>query len=241
MPPLPTARMTPCATWSVGVDWPRFVRLARFHRIQGLVWQRLAPLTDAVPHASARELAADAAQIAGANLRSAVECRDLLSAFTRAEIPLLFVKGLTLASLAYGNISAKSGIDIDLLVPPEKLRAAAGLLLERGIKRSCRAGCAIAIGSRPGIVSARNWCGSTPSGNSRSTCTPASSIIRDCCLRWGSIRRCTQSTIASGIELPTLRTEELFAYLAVHGASSAWFRLKWITDVAALLHPDRTG
>jgi len=23
----------------------------------------------------------------------------------------------------------------------------------------------------------------------------------------------------------------------VHGASSAWFRLKWITDLAALLHP----
>ena len=26
-------------------------------------------------------------------------------------------------------------------------------------------------------------------------------------------------------------------YLAVHGASSAWFRLKWIADVAALLAP----
>jgi hypothetical protein len=27
----------------------------------------------------------------------------------------------------------------------------------------------------------------------------------------------------------------LFAYLAVHGASSAWFRLKWISDFAALI------
>jgi hypothetical protein len=40
--------------------------------------------------------------------------------------------------------------------------------------------------------------------------------------------------------LPTLRTDELFAYLCVHGASSAWFRLKWITDVAALLHGRET-
>jgi hypothetical protein len=35
--------------------------------------------------------------------------------------------------------------------------------------------------------------------------------------------------------LPTLREEELFAYLCVHGASSAWFRLKWVSDLAALL------
>ena len=41
--------------------------------------------------------------------------------------------------------------------------------------------------------------------------------------------------VADGISLPTLRIEELFAYLAVHGASSAWFRLKWIADLAALL------
>jgi hypothetical protein len=42
--------------------------------------------------------------------------------------------------------------------------------------------------------------------------------------------------VVRDVRLPTLRTDELFAYLCVHGASSAWFRLKWITDVAALLH-----
>ena len=42
--------------------------------------------------------------------------------------------------------------------------------------------------------------------------------------------------VAPGIELPTLAEDELFAYLCVHGGWSAWFRLKWITDLAALLH-----
>jgi hypothetical protein len=41
--------------------------------------------------------------------------------------------------------------------------------------------------------------------------------------------------VAKGRFLPTLGPDELFAYLCVHGASSAWFRLKWIADVAALL------
>ena len=41
--------------------------------------------------------------------------------------------------------------------------------------------------------------------------------------------------VAPGVVLPTLAPDELFAYLCVHGASSAWFRLKWVTDLAALL------
>jgi hypothetical protein len=41
--------------------------------------------------------------------------------------------------------------------------------------------------------------------------------------------------IGPGIRLRTLRTEELFAYLCVHGATHAWSRLKWIADVGALL------
>ena len=40
--------------------------------------------------------------------------------------------------------------------------------------------------------------------------------------------------VSPGITLPTFQNEELFAYLCVHGASSAWFRLKWISDFAAL-------
>jgi hypothetical protein len=41
--------------------------------------------------------------------------------------------------------------------------------------------------------------------------------------------------IARGVILPTLARDELFAYLCVHAATSAWFRLKWLADLAALL------
>jgi hypothetical protein len=42
--------------------------------------------------------------------------------------------------------------------------------------------------------------------------------------------------VGNGVHLPTLASDELFAYLAIHGASSAWFRLKWISDFAGLLN-----
>jgi hypothetical protein len=41
--------------------------------------------------------------------------------------------------------------------------------------------------------------------------------------------------VATNVRLETLAKDELFAYLCVHGASSAWFRLKWLADLAALL------
>jgi hypothetical protein len=51
-----------------------------------------------------------------------------------------------------------------------------------------------------------------------------------------SARSPTQGVeVSPGVVLPTLRREELFAYLCVHGTWSAWFRLKWVADLAALL------
>jgi hypothetical protein len=47
--------------------------------------------------------------------------------------------------------------------------------------------------------------------------------------------------IGSGIELATLGTDELFAYICVHGGAHAWARLKWLADVGALLRKAGLG
>lgn len=47
--------------------------------------------------------------------------------------------------------------------------------------------------------------------------------------------------IGPSLTLPTLALDELVSYLCAHGASSAWFRLKWIADLAALLAPFDSG
>src|SRR6185503_8385880 len=39
--------------------------------------------------------------------------------------------------------------------------------------------------------------------------------------------------LPGNIVLDTLARDELFAYLAVHGATHAWSRLKWLADIAA--------
>lgn len=217
------------------VDWPRFIRLARFHRVQGLLWRSLSAADTPIPGAHADTLSRDATDIAAANLRSAAEASALLGDFQGAKIPLLFVKGLTLGVLAYGNASTKSGIDIDLLIPPGKVREAGALLTARGYQ----------------LVIPRGDLGRLEAWHRHRKESvwfdPKRDLQVDLHTRLGDqpqlipsigLNSPTQSVeVASGISVPTLTTEELFAYLAVHGASSAWFRLKWITDVAALIHP----
>ncbi len=113
------------------LDWPRFLRLARFHRVQGVVARGLEVRRDIqalVPAAVAREIGEDARQIAAANLLMAEECRALSARFASAGLPVLFVIGLTLGMLAYGDIATKSAVDIDLLIEPYRLADAAAVL-----------------------------------------------------------------------------------------------------------------
>jgi hypothetical protein len=218
-----------------GVDWPRFVRLARFHRIQGLVWPSLSPMRERLPADCASDLADDAQAIAAANLRAAAESSDLLAQFMRQGIDVLFIKGLTLGMLAYGNITAKSGVDVDLLIPSEKLIEAAELLDKRGYLPVEPAG----DFSAEKLLASHRWRKESvwvhPAKNLQ---VDLHTALADHPMLIPSIglnspRQTVE--IAPGIAVPTLGLRDLLTYLSVHGAASAWFRLKWITDFAALL------
>lgn len=213
------------------VDWTRFLRLARFHRIQGLAWQSLAP--SELPIASASNLSTDAETIAERNLRAAVESARLFAGMQHAGVDVLFVKGLTVAALAYGGIGAKSAIDVDLLVDAQQLNETASVLRRLGYDlKAPRDGYgALSLWHR--LRKESLW----RHGESGIE-IDLHTRLADNPLLIPSIDAASPSQpveIATGITLPTLAREELFAYLCVHGASSAWFRLKWITDIAALL------
>jgi len=216
------------------VDWDLFLRLARFHRVQGLVAGSLASEKDDAPAGVADALTEDAASIAAANLVAAAESRGLLLDFERAGVPLLFVKGLTLGSLVYGSASLKSAVDIDLLVAERDIPEAAAVLQRRGFKMVIPAGA-------PDPEQLRAWHHRRKESvwNRGAVHIDLHSRLADnpgLIPSVGIDSPRQQVEVSSGIRLPTLARDELFAYLTVHGASSAWFRLKWITDLAGLLH-----
>lgn len=215
------------------VDWPRFVRVVRFHRVQGLVWNSLAVSAAEVPAEVADLLSSDAREIAATNLRIVAEATGLRSAFAQAGIDLLFVKGLTVGALAYPKPLLKMGWDIDLLIAERDLERAAAELMERGYGRVEPAD-SVALASWHSREKESVW--SRPDERLHVELHTRLADNRRLIpgIGLGSPRR--EVEVARGISLPTLAEDDLFAYLCVHGSSSLWFRLKWITDLAAILH-----
>ena len=218
------------------VDWNLFLDLVQFHRVEGLAWNALSANPSGVPDAVVAKLSAAAKAIAAQNLQAAVDCQALLERFDAAGVPLLFLKGLTLGALAYGNPALKSAIDVDLLIDPKDLGKAAELLRAAGY------GLAAPRNSPADRVLHawhRNWKESVWSKSSPGLQIDLHTRTADNLRLIPSIdvQAPRQSVELGGdIRLPTLADDELFAYLTVHGASSAWFRLKWISDFAAFLH-----
>jgi hypothetical protein len=69
------------------------------------------------------------------NVAIAAETLRLQGPFNEADLPVLFIKGSSLAALAFGNLDLSGGKDIDLVVSRETLPAATALLACAGYRR----------------------------------------------------------------------------------------------------------
>lgn len=218
---------------SKNIDWPLFAAVAKRHRVESLVWAALKSAEAAVPNHIAAELRREALQIAQQNLRLASESVRLKEAFDHAGIQILFVKGLTLGTLAYGSIALKKGWDVDLLIPPDRICDAACLLVALGYFTI--------VPENPSAEQLAAWHRHSKESVWRHRTSGMVVELHTALVNnpaflpnigIGSPR--VEVEVTKGVVLPTLRRDELFAYLCVHGASSAWFRLKWLADLAAL-------
>jgi hypothetical protein len=210
-------------------DWQRLARLAQRHRVQGLAWFGLSGHDDLDPTVTA-ELREATKSIARDNLVATSAAAKLLEVFRQEGLALVFVKGLTLGTLAYPQAMLKMSTDIDVLVDPKEIDEVESCLLRLGYEPE---GLRRSKSGRGFTAKEWTWVGSND-------------VVVDLHVRLAdnpallpaiSARSSTQDVeVSPDVVLPTFRTEELFAYLCVHGTSSAWFRLKWAADLAAFLH-----
>jgi hypothetical protein len=234
-PPSPRRDQAIRAEACPAIDWPRFLRVVKRQRVAGLAQQGLAGAGVAMPPEIARELTRRAAVIADLGLKYAAESVRLQRLFDQAGIPVLFFKGASLAMLAYGSLAVKHGKDIDLLVSPDKAGAALALLEDAGyrlwkpaprltgtqLREVLRYGKEIELIHRDSNLQVElHW-----------RLVVNSLLLKDVGL---STPR-QEVALAPGQTIRTLGEEDLFAYLCVHGALHAWFRLKWLADFNALI------
>jgi Uncharacterised nucleotidyltransferase len=217
------------------VNWPRFLRVAKRHRVLGLAHDGLTRTRLDVPPDIAGEIGAQAATLVREQLTIAAEALRLQRLFDEAGLSVLFVKGTSLAMLAFGKLGLSGGQDIDLLVSPEALPAATALILRAGYSRfdpppeirDAKLRLLMRLRKDLGFVHETtglqvelHWrLFLNPHAMAETSIVAASRVV----------------PLSGGAGLRTLDEEDLFAYLCMHGALHWWNRLKWLADVNALL------
>ncbi len=243
--------MLACLRWPLGVaelsgiagqsgaiaDWHHLLAVTRRHRVVGLVWRALRRAGCVVPPEISAAFQRAATSAAKQAMLLSLESMRLSQLLKSRGIDALFLKGITVTLLAYGDPTVRHAKDIDLLVPTASIEATVDLLRHAGYLPSFdlesvpveRRALWVRytksmdwVHSRTGALLELHW---------RLTDAP---LLRDTS---GPAARQTVA-IAPGRSIDTLDNEHLLAYLCVHGAAHGWMRLKWLADVYALLPHD---
>ena len=216
-------------------DWRQAASLAEAHRVEALVANGLNAAGIALPDADALYFRQLAERIRIRSLTDLAETLRVSEALGRASICNCILKGVPLGIAAYGTPALKWSWDIDVLVKPSDAVAAAERLAELGyapelparpltkreFQRWSRVSKEAEFGRGDGSVIELHW---------RLSDYPQLLSRLD---PWGDVRKVE---LIGGLSVATLGDAANAAYLAVHGATHGWSRLKWLADFAALVH-----
>lgn len=215
-------------------DWERLVRLVHRHRVAALVDDGLKRAMVDLPAPCAAAIRQSAARSALRSLQLAAESIRVRDVLAKAGVPCVFLKGATVAALAFGRLDIKASWDVDVLIAPDAFARADAALEAAGYRRHdpprdfderrmavwlTHYKEAVYVGGPSGAAIELHW-----------------RLVDHARLLPGlSANAPLRDIDIGGTALPTFEDEDLFAYLCVHGAHHGWARLKWLVDVAALL------
>jgi hypothetical protein len=240
-PPSPRRNAAISAVAGAQIDWAHFLKVVRRHRVPTLVWNGLSQAGIEPPPEIAQLLAADADRTTRASLSNCGETIRLQRLFDQGGCESAFVKGATLAALAYGNFAIRHAKDIDMIVPEAQFPLAFGVLATAGYRRIWP----------PESISAAQFALWRAHGKDMQWRNEHRGIELELHWRLTTISFCLNEppdfsalhavAITSSAKVMTLPPPDLFVYLCVHGSAHGWFRLKWLADIHALLADKPAG
>jgi hypothetical protein len=217
----------------VPLDWGYVLDLAQYHGVGPLLYRNLSTLcSDLVPAESLTQLRQRTQAGALLNRLLVQELVVLCEAFAAQGVPVMPIKGATLASSVYGDLTLRDFCDMDLLVPEGSITEAQAVMLALGYERNDPS-------SDPGET-----------GHEKG---PYHVFIKKRTLfrvdlQWVMAhqhfvfqldrpefwqRRMPVALASKTVQ--GLAPEDLLIVLCVHGSKHAWEALKWVCDVAELL------
>jgi hypothetical protein len=234
-PPSESRNAAVRSTAATEIDWEDFSRVVTRQRVIGLVHDALLSAGIDYPSTVAERLGRRVRRIARRNLNLATETARLQREFEAAQIPALVLKGVALAQLAYGSLTAKHTRDMDFLVPPDRAGAALQLLERKGYALSSPAE-QLSQTQRRAVIRYAKEVELRHRGSKllvELQWRPANNPLL---LESINSYSATQDVaLSNGVSVRTLAQDDLFAYLCVHGAQHSWSRLKWLADLNALV------
>lgn len=212
------------------LDWPVVLTAARAHRVVALCYSALRDSNPAtVPADVLAALRAGAMATAARNLRMAAKLVEIVACAGQAGIPLVPYKGAVLAELAYWNLGLREFVDLDFILPHDRLRAARDLLEGLGYHPAnpARDAAGNAVpGEYPFLAPGENF---------------HVELHTELTLRHFPSPPDLRLLIAArkpvtlvGQQVLTFSPEDTLTLLAVHGAKDFWAQLLWVGDIAGL-------
>jgi len=217
------------------LDWDYLFRLAQRHAVLPLLQRSISEhARDAAPQTFRQKLRDRFRENATRNLLLAGELVRIARLFESEGVPVLAYKGPALAVSAYGDLSLRRFVDLDIVVRARDVRRAGELLGSLG------------FGLSDGLSESQEKFLLRRQHNIAYTRDAGRLIVE---LHWGlASEKFAELPLSEGVweraetvafgggEVRSLSTEDLLLALCVHGAKHLWERLAWVCDVAELLN-----
>jgi hypothetical protein len=218
------------------ICWPYLLEITQYHKVVPLVLRNLQAFApEFMPDEASAGLLAAGALNDEICVRRTSQLLLLNRLFREQQIDLRIFKGIPLAITAFQNPALRDAGDIDLLVAEKDIFRAGEILRVEGYVRLDPQARLTRRRLRSYMAHQKDF----------SYGHPLSDLIID--LHWRLFRNpflpanaglsdVGEAWVDLGSErIATLPAPRLLLYLCVHGALDGWLRLKWLTDIGALM------
>jgi hypothetical protein len=219
------------------IRWPYLLEILHHHKVVPLFLRNVEAFAPGyMPDEAATALRAAGAANDETCLRRTSQVLLLNRLFREQQIDLRVFKGIPLAITAFQDPALRDAGDIDLLVSERDIFRAGEILRIQGYVRLDPQARLTRRRLRSYVAHQKDFSYSHPLSDLvidlhwrlfRNPFLPANAALTDVGEDWVDL---------GSERIATLPAPRLLLYLCVHGALDGWLRLKWLTDIGALMH-----